>query len=265
MLIALLAVPALLSMQPASQPGTKPEASAKDKAHPLVTEVLYAVPKECDADQDGRRSATGDEFIELVNPTDKPMNLKGYKIADAKKGVPPDAKGKEKDKLDRDNRFSFTFPELTLQPGEVVVVFNGYESSPVAPCGTKDAAAKKNPKFHDAYVFTAQVKSQYVAFANNADCIALYDPDGNPIECLHWGEKQKAEPALKTSKLPEARGSVQRSGPEGDFVRHADLPGDDANETCTPGRFRLKKDSQDPTRVVPPSSSSPVSKPTPRK
>lgn len=267
MLMALLVVPALVSMQPTTQPGTKP--AAKEGSHPLVTEVLYSVPKECDADQDGRRSATGDEFIELVNPTDKPINLKGYKIADAKKGVPPDAKGKDKDKPgdrpDRDNRFSFTFPELTLQPGEVVVVFNGYESSPAAPCGTKDAPAKKNPKFHDAYVFTAQVKSQYVAFANTADCIALYDPDGNTVECLHWGEKQKPEAAPKTSKLPEARGSVQRSGPTGDFVRHADLTGEDANETCSPGRFRLKKASQDPTPAAPPSSSSPASRPTPRK
>jgi hypothetical protein len=251
-------------MQPAAQPGTKPEGSAKEARHPLVTEVLYAVPKDADPDQDGRRSATGDEFIELVNPTDKPINLKGYKIADAKKGVPPDAKGKDKPG-DKDNRFSFTFPELSLQPGEVVVVFNGYESSPAAPCGTQDAAGKKNPKFHDAYVFSAQVKSQYVAFANTADCIALYDPDGNTIECIHWGEKQKPEAAPKTSKLPEARGSVQRTSVTGEFVRHTDLTGDDANEVCSPGRFRLKKDSQDPPRGAPPSSSSPASTPTPRK
>ncbi len=53
--------------------------------HPLITEILYAVPPGAagDAGQDGKRSATGDEFIELFNPHDKPINLKGYVLVDA--------------------------------------------------------------------------------------------------------------------------------------------------------------------------------------
>jgi hypothetical protein len=53
--------------------------------HPLITEVLFAVPTgetDGDADQSGTRSATGDEFIELINPHTKPINLKGYRLVD---------------------------------------------------------------------------------------------------------------------------------------------------------------------------------------
>jgi hypothetical protein len=146
-----------------------------------------------------------------------------------------------------------------------VVVFNGYESSPAAPCGTKDAAAKKNPKFHDAYVFSAQVKSQYVAFANNGDCIALYDPQGSTVEVIHWGANQRSDAAAKSSRLPEARGSVQRTSVTGEFVRHTELPGDDANEPFSPGKFRLKAETPSSKPATPPSSSSPASTPTPRK
>ena len=263
----MLALAATLLMQPTTQPAAD---KAKDAPlHPLVTEVFYAVPRDADPDQDGKRSATSDEFIEIVNPHAKPINLKGYRIADARKSPPTDSKDKNKAKDkpgDQDNRFSFTFPDLTLQPGEVVVLFNGYQSSPAQPCGTKDSAPTKNPKFHDAYVFSAETRSQYVAFSNSADCIALYDADGQPVECLYWGEKQQPEAAPRQSKLPEARSSVQRSSPTGDFVPHTELPG---NDTCSPGKFSLKASTestkQAPPTAAPPSSSSPASTPTRQK
>src|SRR5437870_5538652 len=46
--------------------------------HPLITEILYAVPsgERGDANADGTRDAVGDEFIELTNPHDKPIQLK---------------------------------------------------------------------------------------------------------------------------------------------------------------------------------------------
>ena len=64
------------SQPPAKQPTdeTTP-AAAKPKTtkplvakpHPIICEILYSVPKgdEGDADQNGSRSATGDEFIEI--------------------------------------------------------------------------------------------------------------------------------------------------------------------------------------------------------
>jgi hypothetical protein len=226
-------------MQPAAQPvtPTKPD-EPKQTLHPTITEVLYAVPKEGDPDQDGKRSATGDEFVELVNPHDKPISLKGYSLRDAKKG-PPDKSGKSADKP-VENSFRFTFPDLTLQPGEVVVVFNGYESSPAGPVGTKDKAAAKNPKFHDAYVFSVKPTSQYVALSNNGDSITLSDPEGKALECVYWGDKQQPEAALVTKKAPESRGSVQRTDLKGDFVRHQELAGSAGDVTFSPGQFDLK-------------------------
>ena len=53
--------------------------------HPLITEVLYAVPSgdRGDANGDGTRDAVGDEFIELVNLHDRPIQLKGYTLMDS--------------------------------------------------------------------------------------------------------------------------------------------------------------------------------------
>lgn len=253
------------------QPTTTPAPTL----HPVITEVLYAVPRDGDADQDGKRSATGDEFIELINPHDKAINLKGYTLSDARtgtfssnrsnkstkgqgsksrtapakdapKGTNPtdDAKPDSKPapaSAQGEHSIHFTFPDLILQPGEIVVVFNGYESHPAGPVGDKDKAAIKNPKFNDAYIFSMKTTSQYTALANVADSVLLSDPEGKPIECLWWGEERKPETAPKLHKLPESRGSVQRTAITGEFVRHQDLPGADADKVFSPGFFPLKK------------------------
>jgi hypothetical protein len=153
-----------------AQPADKPHAGGPPVPfpHPLITEVLYNVPTgpEGDANGDGTRSATGDEFIELINPHDKPINLKGYVLTDGKNFNSPKSKSpnsttasnddtdppattQEKPSAnspkskkpssgsptprntrkagDDDARIRFVFPEITLAPGEVVVVFNGYK------------------------------------------------------------------------------------------------------------------------------------------
>jgi hypothetical protein len=93
--------------------------------HPLITEVLYAVPNATggDANLDGVRHASGDEFVELFNPHDKPIQLFGYSLSDRN----PEGKG----------QFKFTFPAFELPPGAVAVVFNGFEAawSEVGPVG----------------------------------------------------------------------------------------------------------------------------------
>ena len=50
--------------------------------HPVITEVLFNVPKSDDADAnaDGARHSTGDEFVELFNPHPRTINLHGYTI-----------------------------------------------------------------------------------------------------------------------------------------------------------------------------------------
>ncbi|QQS07975.1 MAG: lamin tail domain-containing protein [Phycisphaerales bacterium] len=226
------------------------------KPHPIITEILYAVPKgdDGDASQDGRRSATGDEFIELINPHDTSINLKGYAIVDGRPLKGPDAKpaiepkgtgrgGKSttprgkgtpnpSDEPGGDStpatkkpksRVIFTFPDLTLKPGEIVVVFNGFETTPKGSAdqiGTSTKAPSRNPNFHDAYVFTMQTKSSYAALANTGDCVSLIAPDATAIECVHWGDtSDKDDEGTNTTstldeKAPssdEVKGSIQRT------------------------------------------------------
>lgn len=255
--------------------------------HPLITEVLYAVPsgKDGDADQDGKRSATGDEFIELINPHDKPINLKGYVLSDASSQTgdeaagdsakeppktnmpyPKDDTGKpenarpgdratspgggvtnapkkdakpQRSRENNDSRIRFVFPELTLQPGEVVVVFNGHEGHPVGPVGTTSTAAKKNERFHNAYVLTMNARNRYVALSNTGDYVLLTDPAGKAVECVRWGDRKPDEgvdPALDET-APISRVSVQRRGIRSGFVDHTDV---DAAAKYSPGKFETK-------------------------
>lgn len=208
-----------------AQPPEPPEESAPDappKApvahpHPLITEILFAVPtKGGDANLDGERQTTGDEFVELINPHDKPVKLGGYTLHDAAKP------GK--------SQFRFTFPPLTLQPGQVVVVFNGHESKLKGEAdGTVGDGAtpprKQNPDFGNAWVFTARAPSTRAGFANGGDWLMLLDPKDTPIQCVMWGDAE--EPKLSEGhgcvieRAPDADGSsIQRRGLDGSFTSH---------------------------------------------
>jgi len=211
--------------------------------HPLITEVLYAVPSgdKGDANADGVRSATGDEFIELVNPHDKAIELGGYVLTDAEPMPRPDEPAPNKDS---DNRLRFVFPKLTLPPGGVVVVFNGFESRMKAPVGDTTAAPKTgHPSMHGAYVFSMKVETKYAALSNSGDCAMLISPAGVPLQCIKWAEmpeKMPKETALATEVAPESRGSVQRETKDGAFVAHRTLVGPHAGELFSPGRFEGK-------------------------
>lgn len=287
-------------------PTTAPDQTAGKVAfpHPLISEVLYAVPsgKNGDANKDGVRSATGDEFIELVNPHDKPIELEGYRLSDGKpegwsgKDRKPEAnpdakqeqgKGQQKPegakqdgaKHDKPSEpaddheyqpLEFTFPKLTLQPGEVVVVFNGYESRIPGAVGDSAKAGEKNDKFNNAYVFSMKATSNFQALSNQHDMVVLTAPasaGGEAVECVRWDfrkpeqapskdknqekgsrgadrtgdqrprDKHAESPAKLTENLPNARNSVQRSGPGGDFTDHVDLDG----TLFSPGVFAPKK------------------------
>jgi len=253
-------VSSALMMAGAREAGAKPPVPFP---HPLITEVLYAVPTgdEGDANQDGQRSATGDEFVELYNPHDRAIQLKGYTIRDgtpeeaydkngsggkgtngksrgnsnannknkpnskgeSKSDKEPDEKNGSGKKDDRKTSLKFVFPDFELKPGEVVVVFNGFEQKIPGPVGTHDKApTAKNEKFGNAWVFSMEVKSHYVAFANKGDCVAVYDAEGTPIEAVTWGTSSKETPsaALLTEKAPESKGSVQRAGLTGKLEEH---------------------------------------------
>ncbi len=192
---------------------------AEPPRHPTITEVLYAVPTaDGDASTDGTRDAVGDEFVEIANITDVPIQLKGYRISDRNDASP-----------DRKGGWSFVFPEVELQPGEVAVVFNGHGAKWTGPVGdTSRAPDGKNEKFHKAYVFTSRNDSDRVGLNNTGDWVMLSSPDNKPVECVLWGNADKGEPkatAPKVFKVTEQvrDASVQRRSASEDFVSHRKL------------------------------------------
>jgi hypothetical protein len=221
-----LIVAATLLLDP--PPETKPPVVFP---HPLITEVLYAVPNgnEGDANKDGTRQVAGDEFVELVNPHSKPIQLLGYSLTDrnpAKKG-----------------QLKFTFPAFELPPGGVVVVFNGCECTwgSVGPVGDERAApGGKNDSFHGAYVFSAKVASTKTSFANSGDFVCLRDPSQQAVQVVKWGtykEETPACPLVETAPLTN-KGSVQRESVQGAFAIHATSAAD-PKVAFSPGKFEL--------------------------
>lgn len=206
--------------QPAADPAVRRRPGGPDTEipfpHPVITEVLYKVPREPvgDANQDGRREAVGDEFVELYNPHDQPIELTGYTLRDSQG--------------DDESAFSFTFPTFTLGPGEVVVVFNGYRSDTPGALDQWGTASKaprqKHSMFNGAWVFTAQNTRRVRAFADTGDFVVLYDPTGAPIDAVVWGSPS-VEPPRNTMRVSryfagQASSSAQRIGATGDMIPH---------------------------------------------
>lgn len=293
------------SQPPAKQPtDEKTPAAAKPKntkalvakPHPLICEVLYSVPKgeEGDADQNGSRSATGDEFIEIYNPHTTPIDLKGYVLSDAAplKGpesdnkrttrTPPTRKGKTTTDSDatpgaapdtpadgsnskppakaKRSRLRFEFPALTLKPGETAVVFNGFESSAKGPISDGEAAPKRNEHFANTYVFTMNTKSQFAALANDGDCVTLFAPDGRAIQCVRWGtasEDKKIDSAILMMEAPESTGSVTLDLDKGEFVEHDAIETESGTRHFSPGVFGVSKTPKPAAKP----SSKPATKP----
>ncbi len=203
--------------------------------HPLITEVLYAVPNtpEGDANKDGTRQVAGDEFIELINPHDKPIQLLGYTITDRN----PEKKGQLK----------FTFPAFELPAGGVVVVFNGCEStwSGVGPVGdAQKAPTGPNESFDNAFVFTARISSTRTSWANNGDYALLSDPGSQPIHVVSWGTfKEKIPEATLVETAPvTTKASVQRESLTGAFTIHRTAE-KEPKVAFSPGRFEMPKNA----------------------
>lgn len=188
--------------------------------HPLITEILYAVPtgEAGDANADGQRHVSGDEFIELFNPHDRPIQLRGYQLCD-RNSLQSESTGP----------FIFTFPAFELPPGEFVIVFNGHEQRWRGPIGDQTRApASRSEFFHDAWIFTADPRSSRVALANADELVLLRDPSGAPVHAIAWGNP--APPPPSDSRLIEstravAQSSVQRPDPRSPLAKHADLDG----------------------------------------
>lgn len=187
--------------------------------HPIITEIHFYVPNDAsgDANRDGERHATGDEFIELFNPTAQTIRLEGYTLTNRLATADPEtARG-----------VRFTFPECSLEPGQIVVVFNGYDADIPGPVGTQDdAPTSTHVGFNDAMIFVIDPGGSNNAMANSADYLLLSDPEGNPVEAIVWGEPRPAPsddiPIIhEVPKNP--RGSMQRLFPGEQFKRHPSI------------------------------------------
>ena len=200
-------------------------AASPEAPHPIITEVLYAVPLDRgdpslgDANLDGERHATGDEFIELFNPHDEPIELGGYVLSDAHP-------------LDK-NRFEFTFPELTLEPGQAAVVFNGKDQTFASTVGDAEDAGEPQPDFNNAYVLDAGNGNRMIGLANKGDAVVLVAPDGTPISFIDWGTTEADPPErcdLVATAPTTSKGSVVLAD-NGEWVPH----GSDDGVPYSPG------------------------------
>lgn len=243
--------------------------------HPLITEVLYGVPsgKAGDANGDGDRQPLGDEFVELINPFDRPINLKGYTIVDAdaySPGAPkpaspsPGSKPGTRPADPKNAEIRFTFPDCELKPGQIALLFNGYKSTFNGPVGDQGhAPSGPNPVLHNALVFSMFNTSPYAAFGNDGDFVLLIGPDGKPVQGITWGKAAKNIPmdCLMREEAPVAVGSVQRTSLGGKLVAHTDLGGDFKGTPSSPGLFKAVPAAPAPSEPAKPAPSTDAARP----
>lgn len=215
---ALLVSCAVLGADPSGKPpAPAPDGAGKISAtYPVISEVLFNVPSGAsgDANQDGVRSASGDEFVEIYNSTAAAINLRGYRLLNRIAYNEPDSsKG-----------VRFMFPDVSLPPGGVAVVFNGHDAQIVGPMGDSHHAPKgTNAKFHDALVFHMDFKGRGTSFNNSADFVVLVAPDNKPVDVVTWGDCDPKPPAnaLRTETVKAGvKGSVQRITADAAMVEH---------------------------------------------
>jgi hypothetical protein len=204
--------------------------------HPLITEILAVVPKgdTGDANKDGTRDATTDEFVELMNPHDEDIELGGYTITDRNAGG--------------QGAVEFTFPSMTLEPGEVVVVFNGKGTKFATQVGTEQAQADEKEEAFDAWVFVMENAGQFAGFSNKGDWVLLSDENGKPIHVVSWGTFKEKLPAgeglIKEQPSDGSEGSMCRYLVGGPIVGHSALDGRKFSPGEHPIRARMTGEDQ---------------------
>lgn len=202
--------------------------------HPQIVEVLFNVPigPGGDANKDGTRDAAGDEFVEIANPHDKPINLKGYVLTNRRASVAGDTTAGVR----------FVFPDMELAPHAMCVVFNGYQSTLPPPVGSAEKGPEGgNTRFNGVAILSMNVQSKGVALANPGDWLLLSAPDGTAIDCVAWGTPTPPPPtkAMRLQAVDaDPKGSVQRLTPDGPLEAHQDIDGQPFSPGTIPRRTK---------------------------
>jgi hypothetical protein len=204
--------------------------------HPQITEVLFNVPTESigDANRDGVRHAAGDEFIEVANPHDSPVNMRGYVLFNRRSSFGGSGGGGVR----------FGFPDFTLPAHGVCVLFNGCEATLQDPFGTAGRPPEKgNPEFAGALLFSMENPSKQRAMNNSGDWIVLAAPDGTIIDCVFWGDPDPPPPkSVRTQKVEaNPKGSVQRLGPTLPLEPHRAIDGEPFSPGVIPERTKAPR------------------------
>ena len=190
---------------------------------PLITEVLFHVPNDegADANLDGIRDAVGDEFVEIVNPHSEAIGLGGV-VLSSRRADPTDPDGK--------GGFYFAFPECELAPGQVAVVFNGYDAFIPGEVGTRaEPPSGGNEFFGGALVFSMENTSRGRALANGGDFVLLsVDGGETPVAAVRWGDPSPSVPE-GTGRVDvvgkKPGGSVHRLTANGPLKAHESIDG----------------------------------------
>jgi uncharacterized protein (TIGR03437 family) len=171
----------------------------------VINEVLADPPEgaQGDANHDGTRSSTQDEFIELVNASTVDMNLGGYQLT--VRG------GNNSDTV----RHTFA-ADTIIAPGTAIVVFGGAQAATFNPA---------HPAFARALVHTASTGG--LSLTNGGSTIKLLDPAGATIDQLAYGGATDLD-ADRNQSLTRAPDVT------GDFALHETAPASDGR-SFSPG------------------------------
>jgi hypothetical protein len=124
----------------------------------------------------------------------------------------------------------FTFPKMTLGPGEMVVVFNGFGTGAPGPVGDDKQAAGPNEKFGRSRVLMMNMPDERSSLSNSGDLVILMDAQSKRIvSVIMWGEAtlpagiSKEELGGVIEEVPTVSGgSVMRMGASRRWQNHAE-------------------------------------------
>lgn len=158
-------------------------------AETLVVNEIFANAKDVDANMDGVADQFDDEFIELVNISDKPIDLTDVSLDDD-------------DTSTGSSGYNFTFPAGTiLKPGKAAIVFGGGDLQKI----------KANNWGEGNLVFIATT-SRKLSLANTGDTILLIYQSatlwtgsyGSTTTSVSWNRKIDGDPSSPFVKHTEA-------------------------------------------------------------